>query len=332
MANPIEVNYQVGRSLYAFRVALATGKFFNTDTNLYETFDAANWLDYYIEIPEIGATGYYRVMPPEDSLSTPATEIIYEIKDTGVGAVIGDAPAIAQGNSQGVTVQSIGGVSTTTGSDVSADIDICNLALNHLGQASIEAFDDENERARRCSLLFNNVRDMVMRDANWNFTTVIAELERHEDEDVSVTGWGYVYQCPTDLLYVRKIYGDDSSLFEIPSTSDSSFVLPVSNPTPQEFRIVYLPDTDERVIVTNLEQAFIEYTSRMGNTSLYDPMFVKAMSYKLAEELAPVLNGDDGKATKMAQNYLIAISEAKRVNGNETGVKTRRTSSFIDAR
>lgn len=67
-------------------------------------------------------------------------------------------------------------------------IDICNLALAHLGQASINAISDENERARKCKLFYDVALGETLRAHPWKFaenTAPLALLDVHAD------GWAF---------------------------------------------------------------------------------------------------------------------------------------------
>ena len=45
-------------------------------------------------------------------------------------------------------------------------IDICNMALAHLGQEPISSIKQDNERARRCDLFYETVKREVLRTHN----------------------------------------------------------------------------------------------------------------------------------------------------------------------
>lgn len=330
-ANPIEVLYQVGRTLFCVRSSLASGstaQFYNTSTQLYETYNASNWLLYAIAIPEV-SPGYYRVLPPTGSLSTPATEIIYEQR--GASPATSDAPAIADGNSQGVNIGTVNGVQTSIGANPSAIVDICNLALGHLGQSKITTISDATEAARRCNQIFNNCRDEVLRCASWKFATAILSLVNLPNE--TVVGWNYVYTFPTDCVYARKVFIDNSNAFSIPIfTNITPVPTPTTNPEGIQFRVIYQQDLSLQVVVCNSNPAYMEYTARVVDPTLYDSLFIKALSFKLAAELAVLLNGDTTASDKMSQKFMLLQSEAQRQDGNESGVPNREKSNYVDVR
>ena len=330
--NPVEVNYQTGRTLYYFRSKLtsAGAEFYNQDTDLYETYDVLNWLGYAIDLPEV-SPGYYRSIPPALSLSVPATEIIYEVQDTGVGPQVSDAPAIANGSSQGVNIGTVNGHQTSIGaSNPVTDLVIANIALNHIGQKKLTSLADLTESARTFNLIYEMCRDSVFRDCSWKFATVIETLVELTAE--TVTGWDYVYTMPDDSLFIRKVYSDTSNQFDLPFFNGSSQLIPKSNPRGEQFKVVYQTGLGLQVIVANFNPAYIEYTARMIDSTLFDPMFVEALTYKLASKLAIRLSGDASQGKEMEQRYLAAIADARKVNGVEDPLTNTERSSYIDAR
>lgn len=302
---PLEVLYVTGKTVFAYRVALETGYFYNTSTEEYEAYNVANIANYKISIAEVGATGFYRTLLPADSLDTPGTEIIYE---TGVTNPIGTA------SSQGINIFTMDGEVTTIGFNPSSVISLCNIALSHIGQAPIITLLDSNERARKCSIFYANIRDMVLSDSSWGFATRIAALTEYSSD--TVAGWDFVYAFPSDCVNARKVYLSNSD----------------PDPKSNDFKIVFSFTRSTKIIVANIEDAYIEYTARVDDPAIYDPLFVKAFTYKLASELAIALIGDKDLSIKLAQLYSLTLSEAMRVNKVQDKTSGHQANTFVDAR
>ncbi len=56
-------------------------------------------------------------------------------------------------------------------------VDICNLALGHLGEAPITAISDENTRARACNERYESTLDATLRAHRWNFAQARVAVE-----------------------------------------------------------------------------------------------------------------------------------------------------------
>lgn len=154
-------------------------------------------------------------------------------------------------------------------------IQICNLALSHLRHSKrIASFTEQSEEARLCSLFYETVRDLVLRDVRWPFSTKIKSLGLIQEEPNDE--WLYAYEYPSDCLLARKI------LSGIRNETRASRV---------PYRLGHLDGA--RVIFCNRQDAKLEYTMQVTDASLYSPDFVMAMSYRLAVYLAPTLTGGD---------------------------------------
>lgn len=334
MANPIELNYPLtGRNVCCIRVAInentASPKVYNTSTQLYETYNASNDSLYQINLTET-IPHYYRAVCPSGSLSIPATELYFDM----AGASVLDTTThktIGQGNSQGVNIGTINGQDSSLGDNPTAIVDICNLALTHIGQKKITSLSASTENARVMNRIYTTCRDEVLRRAKWKFAQVLATLTELEDE--TFVGWNFVYTFPSDCIKIDRVFSDDSNQFDLQIFSNPLIrTSPVTDPEGIPYKVFYDTNISLRVIVANDNPAYIMYTARVTDPAVYDALFIKALSFKLAAEAANPLCGDSEEAKEMTQRYELAISEAARVNGGEDGVPRRQKSNYIDIR
>lgn len=193
-------------------------------------------------------------------------------------------------------------------------VDICNLALTYIGQKTITSLDEPSENARRASLLFATALDSVLRAHNWNFAGKIEALAEIAGEPV--LGWAYLYKYPSKCLFVRKIFNQDT----------------LNDAEPQQFKELLSSTTNQKAIATNLKPAYAEITVQVTDPNLYDSLFVKALAYNMASELAQPLCGDSVLGEKMAGYYTKVIEQAKTSNAAEGNYTPQITSSYEDAR
>jgi hypothetical protein len=191
-------------------------------------------------------------------------------------------------------------------------VQICNMALTHLGVKNITALTDTTEQARKCDQLFDPMRDEVLRAHEWHFATKVEALALIEDEESP--GWEYVYTYPARCLYLRGLLTEDGE--------------PAS---PERFEEV-LATGNVRGLACDLEDAWARYTYQVQDPALFDPVFTAALAYKLAAETAVALTGKPDLKQLMEQAYLRKLEEAKRSNRSEVGQQQKTTSSFEDAR
>ena len=191
-------------------------------------------------------------------------------------------------------------------------IDICNLALAHLGQEGISSLTQDDERARRIHLFYEPVKAEVLRTHNWAFALVREPLVLLEDP--SAPAYPYLYQYPADGLFVRKVFAGESGR------------------KPFEFKEVYRRRINQRAIQTQAPQAVAEYTRDVQDATQFDPAFVKAFSLALAADLALTLTGDEGLSRLMLTRYVQSLEEARRSNMSEEFQIPPAESVFMEAR
>lgn len=191
-------------------------------------------------------------------------------------------------------------------------IDICNLALAHLGQEGISSLTQDDERARRIHLFYEPVKAEVLRTHNWAFALVREPLVLLEDP--SAPAYPYLYQYPADGLFVRKVFAGESGR------------------KPFEFKEVYRRRINQRAIQTPAPQAVAEYTRDVQDATQFDPAFVKAFSLALAADLALTLTGDEGLSRLMLTRYVQSLEEARRSNMSEEFQIPPAESVFMEAR
>jgi hypothetical protein len=192
-------------------------------------------------------------------------------------------------------------------------VDICNLALAHLGdEANISSIDppDQSVQAMYCAQFYPLALNEVVAEHAWGFTTptvVLAETTNPNDL------WLYAYALPSDFISALGVY-DAESVDELYGSLGSA---------QQPYSVEH--DDGENILLTNQYQAMLKYTRYVSNAGHFPPLFVAALAWKLAEFLAgPILKGDVGAsaATKAMQAYGVALQKAM-----ESDCKNRKPSA-----
>jgi len=181
-------------------------------------------------------------------------------------------------------------------------VQICNMALAKLGvKRPITSLTENSQEAKQCNLFYDQCVDRVLRDAPWAFATryEAGQLVAEAGAQAWADQWGYAYRYPTDCLFVRRIATEAGRLVA----------------DPPEFAIGN--DSAGRLIFTDQQDATIEYTARMEDPTRYDPAFVDALVWKIADAVAMPLSVSDGLRARADQMYRVAISEAKAIAANE---------------
>jgi len=181
---------------------------------------------------------------------------------------------------------------------MTSEVQIARLALQHLGDRyDITSLTEASPEAEQVNLVFDNVRDMVLREHPWKFARKYAT-------PASLAGvvpgnWSYMYTYPSDAMRVIRIVnplGDDK--------------------TPIRFEIARNA-ADLRVVLTNESEPTLEYTKQVTDPQQFDPQFVIAFSYRLAQYIAMPITGDRQVMADMKSMADIEINKAKASDANE---------------
>lgn len=182
---------------------------------------------------------------------------------------------------------------------MASEVDICNLALSHLGDNATVASIDPPEgsaQAEHCARFYPSARDSLLEMHHWKFATRRATLALL---DVDSWSWSYAYAKPAGVLKMLAV-------LPAGATSDAASV---------DFDME-ATDAGALLILSNTENASARYIAYVTDTTLFSPLFSLALSWQLAGLLAgPLLKGDAGAAeakrcAAMAQSYLAKAAES----------------------
>ena len=179
---------------------------------------------------------------------------------------------------------------------MASQVQICNLALSRLGQSGIQSLGEASAAAEHCNLAWGPALEAALRDHNWNFATRYQALASLGSPPPH---WTWRYAAPSDLARAR-------------------FILPAAKgDPPPAFEIALADDGATRIVLTDKAQAWLCYTGLIQNASLYDPLFVDALAWRLAADLAAPLTQSDRRHQACMNRYQNAIAGAKGADAAE---------------
>lgn len=185
---------------------------------------------------------------------------------------------------------------------MASEVDICNLALSHLGdEASVIAITPPHgtTQASHCARFYPIARDVVLQAFSWTFATRRAVLA--EVVNPVLGDYLYAYALPNGFLRpLAALYpGVPAVDFGAGATDTGSFAYTVES-----------ADDGSLILYTNLVTANLRYTARVTDTTKFPPLVIAAIARLLASYLAgPVLKGDTGTKVAMQQMKLFVELE-----------------------
>jgi hypothetical protein len=181
-------------------------------------------------------------------------------------------------------------------------VSISNQVLIKLGKSTINSIDDPTEEARACKAVFSQSLDTLLQQHPWNFAmhrdtlAVLSETPEFE--------YNYKYQLPTDPHCLQVIEVDSNYEYKI------------------EGRLLFTDDSSVK----------LKYIKRVEDYNELSPMFVEALTFYIAAQLAIPLV--DKKPVKDAMNadYKYFLYQAKLLDSAEDSASAFAEGGWLEAR
>lgn len=202
-----------------------------------------------------------------------------------------------------------------------SEVDICNLALSHLGDSATVASINPAEgsaQAEHCAIFYPQARDTLLEMHSWSFATRRASAALL---DSSAYNYRYAYAVPNRCLRILSVHAPTACLDE-PS---------------MDFELE-ADENGSRILLTDMPDAVMRYTVALTDPTKFSPLFVDALAWLLASHLAgPLMKGDTGAAAARScyATFRQQFSAAAVSDANQRQVDPRRNeraASWIEAR
>lgn len=170
---------------------------------------------------------------------------------------------------------------------MSSQIEIFNLALLKLGDKRLLSPSDDNERGQALRDAWLPQLRAELRAHAWNFA--IKRWTGSPDSEAPDTpDFDYQYTWPADCLRV------------LPGKDDTDWTI------------------EGRKILTNTGPVlYLRYVRLVEDASLFDSLFVDALSCRLADTCCERITQSSAKRQLAKNDYMLAIREARRINAFE---------------
>ncbi|MGE4503763.1 MAG: hypothetical protein AB7D51_00320 [Desulfovibrionaceae bacterium] len=170
-------------------------------------------------------------------------------------------------------------------------VEICNNALQDLGEDTITTLADTTRAARLCNQRWPATRDAVLRAHPWNCAMARAELAAATERPT--WKWDWSYQLPTDCLRVVGVV--DSEERDVAQWEVQGGTLLCNEPAPIN----------------------IAYVRRETDPRRYDPLLAEALAARMAATLAYPLTASTSLAQAHWEAYRERLLEARGVDARE---------------
>jgi len=216
---------------------------------------------------------------------------------------------------------------------MATEVDICNLALAHLGDsATVSSLDppEVSAQAEHCARFYPFARDAMLEMHTWGFATKRVQLAMLSE---AWAEWTYAYATPNDAVNIIAVI-DPTASDDYSQTLENQAISAGGSYVPQAFSCE-INDSGAQVILTDLENAALRYTALVSDTGSFSPLFTLALSWHLASMLAgPVLKGEAGEAAGKrclaAMQYY--LSQAQESDASQRRINPAQKVAWIGGR
>lgn len=189
-----------------------------------------------------------------------------------------------------------------------SDVEICNMALAHVGAAMITSLDDPIKEAKLCKLFYAHDRDRTLDEREWTFAVKRAKLI--ELADPPAWGYGHQFQLPPDCGSVR--YAGYAG-------------------QPQEAE-----DMDYRIegdrLLTDYDTVYIRYLAEITDPSIIPSSVIQVIVLRLAASLAIPITNSRSLHADLSQKAEFALREAAAEDGIQGKRERIRSNRLINVR
>ena len=195
---------------------------------------------------------------------------------------------------------------------VASKVDICNLALDHLGKPSITDLNENSAEAQACLRQYDVARRMCLSRSPWTFARKLRTLSLLSTNALPEL-WKYHYDLPNDTQKLHRIVEPGR---------------PVNGNRPPV--PMYL---ESGTVYTNAEQAMALYTWDSVDTQTWSSLFDDVVALFLAMRLSPGTTRRKSDTTALQDMYRVALAEAIENDAQqEPQLYTFEEGGYIDAR
>jgi len=199
------------------------------------------------------------------------------------------------------------------------NVSICNVALARAGHSrTITSLtgSDTSKEADACILLFETERNAILETFDWQFAEETIALT---EDETSYNGWDYTYIVPSNCLKARYVF--DGEDYE--DRVDFKMAVDQTGGTGSD---------ETKVILTDLDDAYLVYTAEITDPTLFSYMFQDALEWKLGASLAIALRGDDKKHQLCMNAYISLMRMAMASDANEKRKTPKNSTTYTNAR
>jgi len=191
---------------------------------------------------------------------------------------------------------------------------------------------DDSVSKEQCDLFYERCRKRAMSFTPWTFARKFATLVLNDDgtDEIWEDEWENAYTYPADCLVARRFVNDKGLGYYRRTYDEGRWPWADEN----EWKFVVRTHNSTKVIMTDVDtdDADLEYTENLTDTSRFSEEFASALAWLLASEIALPLDVNVSKAQAAKQQWYLERGEAAATIFNEEIPPEKGDQAFLNAR
>jgi len=191
-------------------------------------------------------------------------------------------------------------------------IDICQAAAMKVGSQSVTSIENPKTTTEsRLSFLYDQTKRYVLREGVWNFAQKIITITSLSE--TLPDGFSKAFALPNDNVRFMGIIVN--GLFVVPDTEDYMLA---------DGKIYFRKYSSDTLT--------LKYIRDINEVRKFDDSFIAAFVLRLAYELAFAETQKSALTTRLLEEYALAITQAKMLDGQEQKPRIVCRSKWMNAR
>jgi hypothetical protein len=206
-------------------------------------------------------------------------------------------------------------------------VEICNFALQAIGDESILSLSDQTVPAQQCNLRYDSSRRAVLEMGLWNFA--IKRVSLPLEASTPEFDFSHQFTLPSDLLRVigtdRELgvnFGTDPLFNGYKTIGFGDAYTGKDRYKIEDGKLLYDDDVCKIAYITDVE-----------DTTKFSPLFVESLSLFLASRIAYKITGSRTMERELLDEFYNIMKKEAQLSDSQQGTTERNTQSkFISVR